>query len=230
MNRTLVLGDLHGAHKALEQCLERANFDPVEDQFVCLGDVCDGWPYVKECVEMLQSIPNFIGIIGNHDLWAMEWANSGNMQKIWTTQGGENTLKSFGYDPSNFPLDFFMSFSKIYEKDGQVFVHGGIDPNQRDLGEQSLEVCTWDRSLVQAASRKHYQKPDYKYGGWKDIFVGHSTTQFYDSLKPVHHCNVWMIDTGGGWSGKLTLMDADSKEYWQSDFVPDLYPGIEGRK
>ena len=38
-------------------------------------------------------------------------------------------------------------------------------------------------------------------------------------------CNVWNLDTGAGWSGKLTIMDVNSKEYWQADLTPDLYDG-----
>jgi len=33
-----------------------------------------------------------------------------------------------------------------------------------------------------------------------------------------------MMDTGAGWSGKLTIMDIDTNEFWQSDVVKDLYP------
>lgn len=59
-------------------------------------------------------------------------------------------------------------------------------------------------------------------GWYKDIFVGHTTTELYNTLQPIH---VWNIDTGAGWSGKLTIMDVDSKEYGQSDLTRDLYGG-----
>ena len=32
------------------------------------------------------------------------------------------------------------------------------------------------------------------------------------------------MDTGAGWNGKLTIMDVDTEEYWQSDLVESLYP------
>jgi serine/threonine protein phosphatase 1 len=40
---------------------------------------------------------------------------------------------------------------------------------------------------------------------------------------------VWNIDTGAGFDGPLTLMDVNSKEYWQSDKVYTLYPDEEPR-
>ena len=37
--RTLVVGDIHGAYKALLQVLERACFNPQTDTLIALGDV-----------------------------------------------------------------------------------------------------------------------------------------------------------------------------------------------
>ena len=37
------------------------------------------------------------------------------------------------------------------------------------------------------------------------------------------------MDTGGGFNGKVTAMDIDTKEYFQSDFVKELYPIETGR-
>ena len=33
---------------------------------------------------------------------------------------------------------------------------------------------------------------------------------------PIRFNNVYCLDTGGGWDGKLTIMDIDTEEYWQS--------------
>ena len=45
----------------------------------------------------------------------------------------------------------------------------------------------------------------------------------------MHRCNVWNLDTGGGYEGRLTIMDIDTKEFWQSDFVNTLYSDERGR-
>jgi len=37
------------------------------------------------------------------------------------------------------------------------------------------------------------------------------------------------MDTGAGWSGVLTMMDIESKQFYLSDPLPELYPGIKGR-
>lgn len=51
MKKTFVIGDIHGAYDALLQCLERSEFDYESDRLICLGDICDRRPHVKECVD-----------------------------------------------------------------------------------------------------------------------------------------------------------------------------------
>jgi serine/threonine protein phosphatase 1 len=35
--------------------------------------------------------------------------------------------------------------------------------------------------------------------------------------------NIYNIDTGAGHNGRLTIMNIETKEYWQSDLVEELY-------
>lgn len=81
----------------------------------------------------------------------------------------------------------------------------------------------------------------------KEIYIGHTATTMYKNkphlpewsdsnqpksgniIIPMNRCNIWNLDTGAGFSGKLSVMDIDTKEYWQSDFVSDLYPNSKGR-
>jgi Calcineurin-like phosphoesterase. len=67
--KTFVVGDIHGAHKALVQVLERSGFDKENDLLITLGDIADGWSEVYEVVEELLTIKHRIDIIGNHDEW-----------------------------------------------------------------------------------------------------------------------------------------------------------------
>ena len=41
--------------------------------------------------------------------------------------------------------------------------------------------------------------------------------------------NIWNIDTGAAFTGRLTAMNIDSKEFFQSDELPLLYPDEKGR-
>ena len=42
MGRTYVIGDIHGAQKALEQAIKRAALQK-DDKLIFLGDYVDGW-------------------------------------------------------------------------------------------------------------------------------------------------------------------------------------------
>ena len=92
--KTFVLGDVHGAHKALKQVIERSGIDKKKDKLICLGDVADGWPDVYECFEELLKFDNLIYVIGNHDRWLQDYFHYGRTPTIWTTQGGEATIKT----------------------------------------------------------------------------------------------------------------------------------------
>ncbi len=67
-------------------------------------------------------------------------------------------------------------------------------------------------------------------GDFNKVFVGHTSTSRLDpTLKPVKACNVWALDQGAGWEGRLTLMNVETEEYFQSDIVKELYPNVKGR-
>lgn len=94
---------------------------------------------------------------------------------------------------------------------------------------------------------QYYRPNPYRMYKHEEVFIGHTTTcmwkvkpsyrEYKDANQapngsitvPMKRCNMWNLDTGGGWSGKLTIMDIDTKEYWQSEKVSELYPDEKGR-
>ena len=67
--KTFAIGDIHGAHKALLQCIERSGIDKENDVLIFLGDIVDGWPEIPECIDTLLEFKNLIAIRGNHDCY-----------------------------------------------------------------------------------------------------------------------------------------------------------------
>lgn len=238
--KIFALGDIHGNYKGLVQCLERSKFNYQEDKLIFLGDIVDGIEEVDKCFEELLKIKNLVMILGNHDRWAIDFYDGHIVEgdpyfRSWFTQGGERTMVSYGFKLMPEEHRKLIREAKLYHleydyDDIQIFCHGGFNPNKK-LEEQKEEMFTWDRDLLMYARKKHHGgRPDYRYGDFKDIFIGHTTTQvFSNELLPIHSCNVWMLDTGAGWNGKLTIMDIKTKEFWQSDVVKDLYPHYMGR-
>ena len=82
---------------------------------------------------------------------------------------------------------------------------------------------TTDRTLVDEARQETLAGRKPSFGAYQDIFVGHTPTQNFGSDILLNLGNLWMMDTGAGWSGKLSIMNVDTKEFWQSDPVTELY-------
>ena len=235
---TYVIGDIHGAYKALEQCIERSGIDKDSDRLICLGDVADSWPEVPECFDKLLEFKQLDFILGNHDYWLLEWFRTRYTPHIWTSQGGKATLEAYERLMNMMEFDRMDKHQELLEKalyyliddKNRVFVHGGINWHI-PLKENNNHDLMWDRKMVEIAYWWERRLPEEKFKDYEEIFVGHTTTSWHQKdLKPVHASNLWNLDQGAGWEGKLTLMDVDTKEYWQSDNVNDLYPNYRGRK
>jgi len=221
MKRTLVIGDIHWGYKSLMQCLERSKFDYENDELICLWDVVDWWPDSFEVVEELLKIKNLIYISGNHDEWCRQWLTDGSMPQIWTTQWGDKTISSYlaHWGRKNKKhLDFFNSWLLYCIHKNRLFVHGGLDL-RKDIEKQTRKELEWNRELY------YNRNNDFSIEPYKEIYVGHTST-WNISKFPFERNKVWFLDQWGGWEGKLTIMDIDTKEYWQSDKVQNLYIGF----
>jgi len=226
MSKTFVIGDIHGAYRALRQTLERAGFDYENDHLICLGDVCDGWPETKESIDELLKINNLTYLIGNHDFWTLQWMMTGNADSIWLSQGGEATVKSYHGGVPQGHIDFLNKALPYFLLSKKLFVHAGIDP-QYVLEQQDLSTFLWDRNLAHTALAHYGKKVTKKLTAYDEVYVGHTPIPF---KKPIYSCGVWLMDTGAGWGGVLSLMNVETKEVFTSDDVPQLYPGEAGRK
>ncbi|MGC1242879.1 MAG: metallophosphoesterase [Chryseosolibacter sp.] len=226
MGRVFVIGDIHGAYRALRQCLERSAFDYRKDHLVCLGDVSDGWPETRACVDELLRMENLTYILGNHDWWTLEWMRDGRIEPIWYAQGGKATIDSYADGVPSEHISFFAEADLYYVFKNKLFVHAGINP-LKSLEEQNEDIFLWDRSLASQALHQYGKAGEQKISSFEEIYIGHTPVPFPE---PIFSAGVWMMDTGAGWSGVLSMMDIETKAMYISDAVPALYPGVEGRK
>jgi serine/threonine protein phosphatase 1 len=224
---TYVLGDIHGAYRALEQVLERSPFRPGIDRLIQIGDVADGWPETPECVELLLSIPNSIWLQGNHDWWTAEWLATQpklpNIDMTWYTQGGRATYNAYQRVPHEYIRRHFLYFfgeqrAFFEDEHHNLYVHGGYDPEYTIESQEPFDLI-WNRDLWQLGEIAR---------GYSSCFIGHTPT-WPGSNMPVQRANVWNVDQGAAYGGRLTMMNVRTKEYVQSDVVKGLYPGVKGR-
>ena len=226
--RKFVIGDIHGAYKALKQCFKASGFDYENDQLICLGDVCDGWPEINKVFDELLKIKNLIYIIGNHDLWALNWSETGEKPKIWLMQGGQATIDCY---PGGLPEKHknILKTAKDYYLDrNKLFIHGGFLPDKA-LKNQDREIFIWDRSLFQSAMYNKDIEQETKLTKFDEVYIGHTPIERFGYLIPFKACEIWMMDTGAGWTGVLSMMNIDTKEYFTSERCIDLYPDHPGR-
>jgi serine/threonine protein phosphatase 1 len=224
-----VIGDIHGAYKALLQCLERSGFDRKEDLLISLGDLGDGWPDVVEVFDELLSVRNRVVLLGNHDSWLLRWFQTGNAPDIWLIQGGDTTVKAFRKGATVEQKNLLQQASLYHILGNNLFVHGGYLPDI-PLEKQDKEVFLWDRSLVKTAISRNKAGNPLPVSPYTMVYVGHTPTINFDEQEPIITNGLCMMDTGAGWpGGRLTLTDIDTGKIYQSDPVDELYAGIRGR-
>ena len=137
-------------------------------------------------------------------------------------------------------INFFKNqISYHIDNQNRLFVHGGFNRHfsLEDPIHNHEDVLMWDRDLWSQAlsygtisAVEGIENPKFKMvGDFKEVFIGHTSTQFWKENKPMNAANIWNLDTGGGFKGKISIMDVDTKEYWQSDNGDILYPEFKGR-
>lgn len=259
MARTLVIGDIHGGLRALQQVLERCEYNASNDQLIFLGDYVDGWSESAQVIDHLIQIQENTTITpiflrGNHDKWCEDWMTTGVRHPYWVQNGGGTTINSYinqGLVGDRKHTMFFYKLHNYYvDEFNRAFVHGGF-VSRKGVGHDPYPSdYYWDRDMWELAMMLH-NRPDQgtsksrRFEKHREVYIGHTATtiwkckshypeaKFMEVGKPItvpmNRCNVWNLDTGGGWSGKLTVMDVDTKQFWQSDLVSDLYPEEKGR-
>ena len=241
MKRTLAIGDIHGGLKGLIQILERIKIT-ANDRLLFLGDYVDGWSESAQVIDFLIDLNkkhNCIFIKGNHDIWCEAWLESGNVDSVWVKHGGAETIKSYeGYTSKlkQEQLSFFKEMKNYYiDEQNRLFIHAGFSSMHGPEKEHYSTNYSWDRTLWEMALAMdiRIKKDSLSYPKrlllFDEIYIGHTPTLHYDIDVPMQGCNVWNIDTGAGFYGKLSAIDIDTKTVYQSDVVKDMYPDEKGR-
>ena len=242
--KKFVIGDIHGGLKALLQVLKKINCDE-NDTLIFLGDYVDGWsesPAVLDFLIELQKKQPCVFIRGNHDELLLDWllGNNENIdEKLWFQHGGEATVLSYqniNAETKEKHIQFLQSLQDYYLDDkNRLFIHAGFTNMKGVEHEFFKPLFYWDRTLWETAlaidnqlSKDAITYP-LRLKIYNEIFIGHTPVTKIDETIPVNKACVWNVDTGAAFKGKLTIMDVDTKEFWQSDSLPELYPTEKGR-
>ncbi|ALJ05068.1 metallophosphatase [Pseudalgibacter alginicilyticus] len=239
--RVFAIGDIHGGLKALIQVLNKMEVTE-EDTLIFVGDYVDGWSESAQVVQFLIELSEKIKCVfikGNHDVWCQEWLKSEKVDLTWYMHGGKETMESYvGFSDveKKAHFQFFNSMPLYYlDDENRLFLHAGFTSMhgvEKEVFETTFYfdrtlwemVLTMDKTLTEDSEiypkrLKHY----------KEIFIGHTPTTNFNSELPMRAANVWNIDTGAAFRGKLTGLEINTKKIYQSDNLPLLYPNEKGR-
>jgi len=240
-DRTFVIGDIHGALKALVQLVDKLQL-AAGDRLIFLGDYVDGWPESAPLIDYLMELQGqyaCVFIRGNHDIWCQDWLSGKEADPIWLHHGGRATVQSYeGYSRQRKMqhLEFFERMHNYFtDDDNRLFIHAGFASMHGPHKEPYASNYSWDRTLWETArcidplmARGSALYPK-RLMLFKEIFIGHTPTLHYTTDVPMQGANVFNIDTGAAFHGRLSAMDVNSKQYLQSDIVQQLYPEHTGR-
>jgi serine/threonine protein phosphatase 1 len=244
MSRTLVIGDIHGGLKAVVQVLERAKITP-NDTLIFLGDYVDGWSQSPEVLEFLIDLSqkqNCIFIRGNHDELLLDWLQDNHEhlnEEMWFKHGGKATVDAYlnvSNEVKQTHIQFLKSLQNYHlDEQNRLFVHAGFTNLHGVAYEYFPKLLYWDRTLWEVAlcldetmdeNSKWFPK---RLKIYSEIYIGHTPISKTEKVVPLFKNTIWNLDTGAAFKGALTIMDIDTKEYWQSDCLLELYPNEIGR-
>ncbi|PQV51369.1 serine/threonine protein phosphatase 1 [Jejuia pallidilutea] len=239
--RTFAIGDIHGGLKALLQVLNILEIKD-EDTLIFMGDYVDGWSESAQVVQFLIELSgkfNCVFIKGNHDVWCEDWLRSGEVYPTWYMHGGKETIESyetFSNEDKKQHLKFFESLKMYHiDENNRLFLHAGFTSMHGVEKEVFKTTLYFDRTLWEMALTmdQSIEKTSELYPKrlthYHEIYIGHTPTLNYNEYAPMNAVNVWNIDTGAAFFGKLSAINIDTKEVFQSDVVKDLYPEEVGR-
>lgn len=230
--KRFVLGDIHGEIDYLKEVIEKSGIDPENDLLIQIGDIVDRGEEPFKCIDELLKFRHLILIRGNHD--------EAFIQKIAT---GISDLGDHPENGQNITLEKWDQLTKDQKKhyystlllkqipyhitqDNICFVHGGFDRMEK-IEDQDETSLLWDREFVNQMMSCSKDQKLQTVDDFKEIYIGHTPTIYWNEVKPIMKGGVINIDTGSGKGGPLTIMNIDTKEYWQSKHKFHPYVIIE---
>jgi serine/threonine protein phosphatase 1 len=244
MKRTLVIGDIHGGYKAVEEIMKKATVTN-EDILIFLGDYVDGWSQAPEVIDFLIQLDikqDCVFLRGNHDQLFLDWLISNDKEideGMWYKHGGKPTVdayKSVTEDKKQLHIAFLKNLKNYYiDANNNLFVHAGFTNMNGATHEYFQKTFYWDRTLWETvlSLNKELDTNSFFYPqrlrNYNEIYIGHTPVTRIGETTPQNYANVWNIDTGAAFKGPLTIMDVATKQFWQSQPLNLLYPSEKGR-
>jgi hypothetical protein len=193
MNRTLVIGDIHGCFDELLLLLEKADLAP-GDRVFGVGDLIVKGPKNREVLDLFSGDPRFSAVIGNHDLAILSfWRGQVDFLK--------NSQKQTCVELEKYKQEYIAYLSSLpfmIDLGSHAVVHAGVRRGI-ELSKQSPEDLTELRTLGSDRTNRE-GTPWYDiYDSDKVILFGH-----WPSPTPRMAQRAIGLDTGCVYGNRLT--------------------------
>jgi diadenosine tetraphosphatase ApaH/serine/threonine PP2A family protein phosphatase len=204
MNRTIVIGDIHGCYDELVSLLEKTGLTK-SDRVVAVGDLIVKGRKNRQVLDLFSSDKRFSSVIGNHDLAILKFFR-GELIELKETQ--RRTSDELADDKERY-LDYLSSLPFMIDLGSHAVVHAGVRPGI-SLDEQAKEDLTELRTLgADRTSREGIPWYDV-YDGEKVILFGH-----WPSPSPRRSKRAIGLDTGCVYGYQLTAYIIETDQFVQ---------------
>ncbi len=209
MERTFVIGDIHGCLTLLKRLIDKIPWDPEKDRLIFVGDYIDRGEDPKGVIDFILELKRISEkvdcILGNHEAMLLDYLKGKN-RELYLFNGGTVTLASYRFSRKNeddplIPEDhlrFFNELKPYIELENYYIVHAGFRPGIK-IEDQSLEDMIW--------IRYEFIESDYDFG--KKVIFGHTPMQ-----EPLIMQNKIGIDTGAVYGNKLTCIQLPEEIFY----------------
>ena len=199
MGRTIVIGDVHGCDRELQDLLDLLALRE-DDRVVFVGDLVNRGPNTSGVLRIARSIPGARAVLGNHELRLLEYRRTKDASR----------LKPYDYDTlavlSEEDWKYLRSMEdriELPEYDA-VVVHAGFLPDS-DWRKQPLSVITRIQVIDgEGAAKKRSECRDGVF--WADRWAGPPFVVYGHTPVKQPLRSQWAIgiDTGVGYGGSLS--------------------------
>jgi serine/threonine protein phosphatase 1 len=209
MDKTFVIGDVHGCYHTLQKLLQKI---PSASRIIFVGDLCDRGLHTKEVIELIIQ-NSYEVILGNHDDYMIKHAQECLRDTAcrWYKEdymGGQETMQSYKGELETLlrHIDWLKTLPRYILEEKYFITHGFALPyfKRRDL-ESSFTGLLKNRISDEEEWGDDWEE------GWREYDVinifGHT---HYDEIEVGK--NYYGIDTGCVYGGKLTALELVSMQ------------------
>jgi len=117
--KVAIFSDIHSNLEALTACCRVARQEGAE-KFVCLGDCVGYGPDPVAVLEMLQGLPNFVCVLGNHDEYMFNSIDNSSSAPVQLV--AEWTVRQLGKQH----IDYLKTLAYQHVDNGVTYVHASV--------------------------------------------------------------------------------------------------------